>query len=716
MAWYRFARFVAVLLAIAVFAAGAPALPKAFAADVVVALELEDDAPVHLYVDHETHQLKALATLQGVTAKKDVTSSAIWASSNNGIVKADKGKLTPVGAGTAKVSAKYEGKTVYVTVNVDFLYESVRLNAESAMAVELKDEPLELTAEAIESDGTAFDVTADAVWTSSDPSVASVNDGEVKLLKSGASTITAKYKGRSDTVALTVTSPYESLAIEADDDEFEYLVGETGVELEAVAELVNGASENVSEEANWSSSHPSVVAVEDGKLTFKAQGVAEISATRFGHVAKASVVVRLPYQALLLTPSEPLRLFVTDDPVDAKAEVANDFDSRTNVTNSATWTTSNPLVVSADKGSIRPRGAGEAEVTVAYRGLQKKLSVIVMPVVDGLQIEDEALTLFRGEVAALPAVNGTDLNGVEYTFTDIAEWSSSDETIVSIENGKLKAGKPGTAVLTMKLRSETETVTVQVREKALALLPSANEYTLVRGDEVPLPAVKAILEDGSEVDVAQSIEWAASSPNLLVAGGKMKALLASKVTLTGTYLNKKVTIPVTIKDKMTNVAVEPASITLHPKQSETIKVTALGTDGKTTNVSRDVVWNSSDPDVATVSGSSVKAVGQGKAVLTADYQGNELKVNVSVVAKLEKVQLSVKKGSVRAGASSTLQLVAYYDDGTTKDVTSQAVWSTSDVFVATVASGKVTGVKKGTATIKAKFDNKTATARFTVTE
>jgi len=709
---------VALALAVALAAssiAPAAAAEQAATQQVITALELEDESDVHLYVDHDTYQLKALATVQGASAKKDVTASAVWASTSSSVVKVDKGKLTPVGAGTAKVSAKYEGRTVYVDVTVEYMYDAVRLNADGPIGVELRDEPIRLTAHAVESDGTAFDVTTAAVWSSSDAAVAAVDDGEVRLLKKGTATITAKYKGRSDSIAYNVTSPYKALAIEYDgDSEYEFIVGQTGVKLDAVATLLNGSLEDVTEEAVWTSSNGAVAAVADGELTFKGAGVADIAVSRFGHAAKVTVVVRLPYQAILLAPSKPQYLFVTDAPVQAKAEVANDFTSRTDVTAAADWTTSNPLVVTAQGGLIRPRGVGEAEVTVTYKGLSKKLRVAVLPAVNGLHLDESEMTLYKGEAAELPDVYGEDLNGTEVSFSDIAEWSSADETVAAVENGKLKAKKLGETTVTMTIRGQSNTLAVKVLEKALALLPSAASMSLVRGETAPKPTVKAVLANGEEIDVSDEVEWEASSPNLLLADATVKGLLPSKVTLTGTYLNEEVSIPVTIEDRMTNVTVDPDTIELNPGRSRTIKVTGKDSTGKPVTLTKSVQWTSSAPAVAAVSGSTVKALAAGNATLTATYQGQALSVKVAVVPKLQKVELSEKSLKLSNGESRRLQLIAYYDDGTTKDVTAQAVWTSSNVGVAAVSEGQVTGVKKGTASIKAKFGAKTATAKATV--
>ncbi|GIQ64347.1 hypothetical protein PACILC2_29150 [Paenibacillus cisolokensis] len=57
---------------------------------------------------------------------------------------------------------------------------------------------------------------------------------------------------------------------------------------------------------------------------------------------------------------------------------------------------------------------------------------------------------------------------------------------------------------------------------------------------------------------------------------------------------------------------------------------------------------------------------------------------------------------------------AEYEGGKTVDVTSGAVWTSSNSKVATVTAGRIVVTGKGKATVKAIFDGKTATVRITV--
>lgn len=63
-----------------------------------------------------------------------------------------------------------------------------------------------LAATATYSDASTADVTAEASWSSSDPTKATVSAGFVTGIAAGASTVTATYLGKTDTCAVTVTA------------------------------------------------------------------------------------------------------------------------------------------------------------------------------------------------------------------------------------------------------------------------------------------------------------------------------------------------------------------------------------------------------------------------------------------------------------------------------------------------------------------------------
>ncbi|TVY08765.1 Ig-like domain-containing protein [Paenibacillus cremeus] len=687
---------------------------QAFAANGdVKGIEFENATPVFLYVEQQTAQLKVLATIEGAEAKKDVTSDAVWVSSAPQVVKVDKGLLTPLGKGNATITAKYKGFTLTLSATSSFLFEELKLSTDTAIDLDLGAPAMEVNAFAVEADGHSYDVSDDAAWTSSNATVATVSNGMIIAVGKGSTTITVKYKGLSDSVKVNVASPYTSLQIEGAAG-LELMVGQEDTALKAKAVLTGGSYEEVTDKGTWTTSNTSVLTVEKGKLKAVGAGTAKVAVSYLGVTADTQVIIRLPYQAVIVSPQKDLYMFTSDSPVQLSSFVSNDAISRSEVTLQASWSTSNPMVASVSNGLVSPKAVGKSTIKISYRGLTKELAVTVLPVISKVTIDSEDITLFKDEMRDLPSVNGQDLDEEELDFSPLAEWVSDHEDVAKTVNGKLVAVHPGTAQLTVTMKGFTDTVKVTVQEKVLVVRPEMTNLSIVVGNEVSLPSVKAIFEDGTEQDIGSLITWKPSSPNLLVKEGKLKALLSGKVNLVGTYLNKSVTIPVLLEEPLDGLTVEPGSIELNPGRSQSIRVKGAYADGNEVLLTTKVVWTSSDSSVASAKGSFVKAVGEGTATLTSSYQGKPLSIQVKVVPKLMKLQASDTSVKVKAGETAVVHVQALYDNGAAVDETEEAIWTSSNTYVATVSGGVITGVKKGSATIKATFNKKTVSIRVTV--
>ena len=83
------------------------------------------------------------------------------------------------------------------------------------------------------------------------------------------------------------------------------------------------------------------------------------------------------------------------------------------------------------------------------------------------------------------------------------------------------------------------------------------------------------------------------------------------------------------------------------------------------------------------------------------------------VATLTSLQLTGNATLTAIGQTSQLTLNGNYSDGTTKNVTSEATWSSNRTSVATVSAGVVTAVSFGTATISANLRTRSASTAIT---
>ncbi|CAM3496507.1 MULTISPECIES: Ig-like domain-containing protein [Saccharibacillus] len=733
----RVMRTLALLLMIAAIAFPA----NAFAATGdVSSIAFDDATKKELVIGQSAKQLKVYATVEGSTFKKDITATAAWTSSNPNVALVTKGLVSAAGSGSAIITATYEGAVATVEVSASHPYTKLALKPVKSGTYKLGDPASDLKIAAKLTGGEdkdkVTDVTSLATWTSSNPAVLTVEAGQLKLVGKGTSVVTAKYAGQTGTFTATVDLPYSSLEIrdlgKAASD-LELLVGDE-LKLSAVAPAAGGSTEkDLTADAAWTTSNEAVVSVDKGVLTVKTAGKATVTAQYLGVTGSLDVYVRSPYEALVLVPSEPTPLFLGET-LDVKAEVRDRANSSLDVSADSKWSSSNLLTATVDNGKVSAKSIGTSTIKADYVGISKEIKLTVYPTLKSLEAPKADTELYRGETEALPKISGVKLDGSKLDLSGDVKWTSGDNAIASIENGKIVAKSSGTATLSAALpaapsvvtpagdvsvRKETVQFKVTVNEKVLLLMGPDEAFNLIVGETSPMPTVNAVWEDGQEKDASALVKWTVSGTNAVIKttdkGQEIKALVKGSVSLKGTYLNKSITVPVKIEPKITKIVVDPTSIQLNIKSSKSIKATAFYADGSKVSLGSKVGWVSSNPLVASIATTSVKGLAEGKATLTGSYQGMPLSVEVTVVPKLTKLTVAEKTLKLAPKATAKISVTALYDTGATAEVSGQTTWTSSKPNVATVsAAGQITTLAEGKTMIRGKFGGKLVTVSVTV--
>ena len=111
------------------------------------------------------------------------------------------------------------------------------------------------------------------------------------------------------------------------------------------------------------------------------------------------------------------------------------------------WKSSDESIATVENGKIVAKKAGTAVITAQIKDTEVKaeinLTVTAKPLPQ-LTVSKDAVTLEEGKEETVTAT--VDLEG--YTV----EWKSSDESIATVENGKIVAKKAGTAVITAQIK------------------------------------------------------------------------------------------------------------------------------------------------------------------------------------------------------------------------------------------------------------------------
>lgn len=237
------------------------------------------------------------------------------------------------------------------------------------------------------------------------------------------------------------------------------------------------------------------------------------------------------------------------------------------------------------------------------------------------------------------------------------QWTSSDDTVASVDNGTVTANKLGTATVIAFIDNVIASCKINVVETSVEKITlDKTEISLGVGDTEQLSATVEP-EDAEN----KNIDWYAEDETVAkVKEGLVTALKAGKTNIVARigHVVSKCAVTVTAIP-VTGITIEPTTAEI--SEHETVMLTVTITPANATDKTLD--WATDDPKIATVAQVDgmdnmcvVSGVGAGKTVITAFAADGELSASCEVtVKKSETPQAAPKVGDY------------YYSDGTWSD-------------------------------------------------
>ena len=384
-------------------------------------------------------------------------------------------------------------------------------------------------------------------WSSSDPAVATVNDGKVTAVAKGNATITVTTEdgGKTATCSVKVNAKvYPVTGVTLNKTSVELTEGD---EINLVATITpdNATNKNV----NWSSSNPAVAAVNDGKVTAVTKGSATITVVTEDGGWKASCVVNVKERTYSVT---GVTLDVTSVTlVEGDQTVLNATITPSNATNkNIRWTSSDNGVATVDKGVVTAVKPGVATITVTTEdgGMTATCSVAVekrVYPVTGVALDKTSVELTEGDETMLTATVAPS-----YATNKNVVWSSNDESVATVQEGRITAIKPGVAIITVTTEDGgmTASCSVTVKERVYPVTGvtlDKSSVELKKGETVTLTATVA-----PDNATNKNVVWSSSDSSIAkVENGVVTAVESGTATITVTTEdgNLKASCVVTVK-------------------------------------------------------------------------------------------------------------------------------------------------------------------------
>lgn len=565
--------------------------------------------------------------------------------------------------------------------------------------------------------GGETDLSGDAVWSSADESVATVESGAVTGVGEGQTTVTASYQGWEASATISVSPPVlESIAIAPETTDIS--LGDTA-SLTATATYSDGSTVDVTESATWSSDDEGVATVAGGEVSSVGEGAATITATLDGISGSATVNVLPPVIVGIAVDPASSTIFVGDT-TQLTATATYSDGSSADVTGAAAWTSSDTGVATVDTGAVEGVGAGLATISAEVDGVVGTAEVIVqLAGVVSIAVSPASATVVAGLTQSFTA-EATLEDGSTADVTSSVTWLSSDEGVaIAAAGGTYTGVSAGAVTVTAQIDDVSGTASLTVTPPEVVSVEVAPSSLVLAAGETATLTATATYTDGSTADVTDSAVWTTDALGVAsVVSGLVTAEDAGDATITATLDGASASASVTVTPAIVvQVDIVPASTTIFVGASATLAAIATYSDGATADVTSTATWGSSDEGAATVDAGVVDGLAGGVVTITATFDGVSGAAEVTVQeATVVTITVSPDTQSVAAGLTVAYTAEASFDDGSTADVTAAATWTVSDPGVAmAMPAGQIQGLSAGTVTVTAQIEDVSGTATLEVT-
>lgn len=426
--------------------------------------------------------------------------------------------------------------------------------------------------------------------------------------------------------------------------------------------------------------------------------------------------------ALTITPGTPTVYVGTSLQLTATLRFSDE--STSNVTATATWTSSDTRLADVPLGKANAHAIGNVTITATASGQTATIPLVVakVPLVS-VTVAPASTTLALGRTQRLVATaRFEDARTMDVSST--AAWESSDPAVASVAGGLVTSLSVGTSTITATLESKSGTASITVAQPvpvSLAVTPQNGSVAV--GLSIPLTA-RATMSDSTTRDVTANAVWTSSSDAVatVAANGVVTGRAQGPAVITATLGDLSATTTIGVAPAvLVSIAITPPTPSFILGSTLPLHATGTYSDTTTADITSRVSWASDNTGIARVTQVGLLlGVSAGNANITARDTATSISATVPLTvlpATLVSIQVTAPQSSFPLGLNVQLTAKGTYSDGSEGDITSTVTWSTTAPTIAAVsAAGLVTGVAPGVAPFSAALNGKTGTISITVAQ
>jgi uncharacterized protein YjdB len=357
--------------------------------------------------------------------------------------------------------------------------------------------------------------------------------------------------------------------------------------------------------------------------------------------------------AVVVTPSASTLAVGAQLPLQAAVQ---DADGKLIAGASVVWTVKDAAIASVSSaGVVTGLAIGATQVAANVNGHSGIAAITVQ------RTPVASLVVRPSHVDAVPGLK-TQLTGVAYDagqniLSDRAIiWSSSNTAVATIDvNGMVTAVAPGTATLTGTAEGKSDVATITVTQAPVAsVVVTPNPLSMSVGQTTQLTATTA--DANGTVVTGRIVAWTSSDSGVakVSTDGVVTAVSSGSAVITATSEGKSGTATITVSNfAVGSVTVLPSNSAIAPNASTQLSAIVRDVNGAVVT-NRGVIWSSSNPQVATVTGSGlVTGIAVGTVTITATSEGKSGTATVTVLsAAVANVAVSPSNVSLAVGSNT----------------------------------------------------------------
>lgn len=366
------------------------------------------------------------------------------------------------------------------------------------------------------------------------------------------------------------------------------------------------------------------------------------------------------------------------------------------VSDLATWESLDNSKISVSGNTATALDTGATYVSASYQGFSK--SVLLVPfsaVLNRIELSVQSLSLpVDGETVL--RVSAIYDNGLSVDVTDSCVYSITDESVAIVnESGVITSQAAGTTSLNVSYHSESVTLDININSSTI----SSIQVTPIIGsksiNEQQQFEATATLDDGSKLDITNSVVWSSADESIIDINGAGVASLVSAGTtsINATYQLFSNSVNFQVLDKsIASLELILSSTSISVGISTALICIATYSDGSTEDITASVQLESSSPEVALVSNHThtkgvVSSLGVGATTLSASIAGvtNSTELTVTT-ASLVSIAVESESSLLSANINAYFSAKGTFDDGSVVDITDTVTWELSDSQHGTISN------------------------------